>query len=91
MSKKVYNFDNIDRNFPFKSVKYPLFPKNQDNHEDLFIKNDKNIRKRKWLVKTLYSLNHRERKIINSRHICETPLTLEMIDNQLNISKERVR
>ena len=47
MSKKVYNFDNIDRNFPFKSMKYPLFPKNQDNHEDLFIKNDKNIRKRK--------------------------------------------
>ena len=88
---KKFIINNIDKNFPFKSMKYPLFSQNQDNHEDLFIKNNKNIRKRKWLLKTLDSLNLSERKIINSRYICETPSTLEVIDNQLNISKERVR
>ena len=35
------------------------------------------------------SLN--EKNIINSRPICESPMTLEEIGNKLKISKERVR
>ena len=68
-----------------------LVDNNQENIEDVFIKNDEKSRKKKWLFKALESLNQREKMIINSRHICETPLTLEKIGKKLNISKERVR
>ena len=37
------------------------------------------------------SLTDREKNIINKRHLSETPLTLENIGKELNISKERVR
>ena len=68
-----------------------LVDKNQDSPEEAFIKNDEKVRKKKWLTKALDSLNDREKIIINSRHICESPSTVEEIGNSLKISKERVR
>jgi len=68
-----------------------LVDNSQENIEDAFIKNDEKSRKKKWLVKALESLDEREKIIMNSRHICETPMTLEKIGEKLKISKERVR
>ena len=68
-----------------------LVDNSQENIEDAFIKNDEKLRKKKWLVKALEALDEREKIIINSRHMCESPMTLEKIGKKLNISKERVR
>ena len=68
-----------------------LVDNSQENIEDAFIKNDEKLRKKKWLVKALDALDEREKIIINSRHMCESPMTLEKIGKKLNISKERVR
>ena len=68
-----------------------LVDNTQENIEDAFIKNDEKLRKKKWLIKALETLDKREKIIINSRHMCESPLTLEKIGEQLKISKERVR
>jgi RNA polymerase sigma-32 factor len=68
-----------------------LVDNSQENIEDVFIKNDEKLRKKKWLVKALEALDEREKIIINSRHMCESPMTLEKIGKKLNISKERVR
>ena len=68
-----------------------LVDNSQENIEDAFIKNDEKLRKKKWLVKSLEALDEREKIIINSRHMCESPMTLEKIGKKLNISKERVR
>ncbi len=68
-----------------------LVDNNQDSPEEAFIKNDEKVKKKKWLSQALSSLNEREKIIINARHICETPLTLEDIGKELKISKERVR
>ena len=68
-----------------------LVDNSQENIEDAFIKNDEKSRKKKWLVKALESLDQREKIIMNSRHMCETPMTLEKIGEQLKISRERVR
>ena len=59
--------------------------------EDTAIKNDEIEKKRKWLSEAMSSLTEREKGIINKRHLCENPLTLESIGNELSISKERVR
>ena len=68
-----------------------LVDSKQESPEDAFIKNDEKTKKKEWLTQALSSLNEREKIIINSRHICETPLTLENIGKDLKISKERVR
>ena len=68
-----------------------LVDNSQENIEDAFIKNDEKSRKKKWLVKALDSLDQREKIIMNSRHMCENPMTLEKIGEKLKISKERVR
>ena len=68
-----------------------LVDNSQENIEDVFIKNDEKLRKKKWLAQALEALDEREKIIINSRHMCESPMTLEKIGKKLNISKERVR
>ena len=44
-----------------------------------------------WLEKALTKLNDREQIIIRKRHLQEDGLTLEVLGNELGISKERVR
>ena len=53
-------------------------------------KHDKKL-KQKWILQAMNKLNSREKFIINSRKIIETPKTLHEIGNILKISKERVR
>ena len=65
-----------------------LVDNKQESPEEAFIKNDEKVKKKEWLSQALSSLNEREKIIINSRHICETPLTLENIGKELKISKE---
>ena len=68
-----------------------LVDKYQESIEDSFIKKDEKSTKKKWLIKALDSLDSREKIIINARHMCQTPDTLEKIGIRLKISKERVR
>ena len=68
-----------------------LVDNSQENIEDALIKSDEKSRKKKWLIKALESLDPREKIIINSRHMSESPMTLEKIGLKLRISKERVR
>ena len=68
-----------------------LVDNSQENIEDALIKSDEKSRKKKWLIKALESLDPREKIIINSRHMSESPMTLEKIGLKLKISKERVR
>ena len=39
MNEKIYNFDNIDRDFLSKSMKSPLLSKDQDQSLTIFWKN----------------------------------------------------
>ena len=54
---------------------------------DLF---DSTVRKH-WIQSALHNLTARERQIILSRHLSETPMTLEAVGIVMSISKERVR
>jgi RNA polymerase sigma-32 factor len=54
---------------------------------DLF---DTTVRKH-WIQSALHKLTVRERQIILSRHLSESPMTLEAVGNVMSISKERVR
>ena len=54
---------------------------------DLF---DTTVRKH-WIQSALHKLTVRERQIILSRHLSETPMTLEGVGGVMSISKERVR
>ena len=55
-----------------------------------FIKDDRSFKKT-VISEALKILNDREVKIIKERYLSETNKTLEILGNQLNISKERVR
>lgn len=54
---------------------------------DLF---DTTVRKH-WIKSALHNLTPREQQIILSRHLAETPMTLEAVGVKMGISKERVR
>lgn len=54
---------------------------------DLF---DTTVRKH-WIQSALHKLTVRERQIILSRHLSESPMTLEAVGGVMSISKERVR
>ena len=84
MGAKVSNYDKEERKFLSRSMNAPLLSKEQEQSLT-------KLWKKKWLNKALDSLDHREKIIINSRHICESPDTLEKIGKKLKISKERVR
>ena len=55
------------------------------------LKNDINDNRKKVLKKSLDVLNDKEKHIILKRHLNYSPLTLESVGKDLNISKERVR
>lgn len=47
--------------------------------------------RRHWIEAAMNNLSPRERHIIISRHLSESPMTLENLGNFMHISKERVR
>ena len=61
------------------------------NPDEIVLNNDIYFHRRKVLKKSLKALNDKEKHIILKRHLNHTPLTLESVGKNLNISKERVR
>ena len=59
--------------------------------DEIILNNDIDSHRRKVLKKSLKALNDKEKHIILKRHLNHTPLTLESVGKNLNISKERVR
>ena len=62
-----------------------------ENPDQIALNNDINDNRKKVLKKSLDVLNDKEKHIILKRHLNYTPLTLESVGKDLNISKERVR
>ena len=62
-----------------------------ENPDQIALNNDINDNRKKVLNKSLDVLNDKEKHIILKRHLNYTPLTLESVGKDLNISKERVR
>ncbi len=48
-------------------------------------------RRSTWLREAVELLPEREQIIINKRHLCEEPMTLEQLGNRFGVSKERAR
>ncbi len=48
-------------------------------------------RRSTWLREAVKLLPEREQIIINKRHLCEEPLTLEQLGNRFGVTKERAR
>ena len=61
------------------------------NPDEITLNNDIHCHRKKILKKSLKALNDKEKHIILKRHLNHTPLTLESVGKNLNISKERVR
>ena len=61
------------------------------NQEELISKNEEEENLKSGLDIAMDSLKDREKYIIKSRILSETPLTLEELGSELNISRERVR
>jgi RNA polymerase sigma-32 factor len=62
-----------------------------ENPDQIVLNNDINDNRKKVIKKSLDVLNDKEKHIILKRHLNHTPLTLESVGKDLNISKERVR
>ena len=62
-------------------------PSPEDN---VTFSHDRAVRAR-WLAAALTDLPQREAAIIRSRHLSETPVTLEDLGRQFGVSKERIR
>ena len=62
-----------------------------ENPDQIALNNDINDNRKKVIKKSLDVLNDKEKHIILKRHLNHTPLTLESVGKDLNISKERVR
>ena len=61
------------------------------NPDEITLNNDIHCHRKKILKKSLKALNDKEKHIILKRHLNHSPLTLESVGKDLNISKERVR
>jgi RNA polymerase sigma-32 factor len=68
-----------------------LIEESRPNQEYLMIENDEYSSRKKKLAHALAQLNERERDVIASRHLSESPLTLEDLSKKYAISKERIR
>ena len=61
------------------------------NPDEITLNNDIHCHRKKILKESLKALNDKEKHIILKRHLNHSPLTLESVGKDLNISKERVR
>ncbi|WP_317992858.1 RNA polymerase sigma factor RpoH [Bartonella gliris] len=62
-----------------------------DNQEQILIEQDELKNRRSMLTHAIDNLNERERRIFKARRLSDTPLTLEELSSEFNISRERVR
>ena len=68
-----------------------LLADDRPNPEEIVIGMKDSQTRSEWLRSALKSLNEREQKIINDRHMQYDTVTLESLGTELGISKERVR
>jgi RNA polymerase sigma-32 factor len=62
-----------------------------DNAEQVMIRQDELETRRAMLKEALHVLNDREKRVFLARRLEENPLTLEELSKEFNISRERVR
>ena len=62
-----------------------------DNAEQVMIRQDELESRREMLKDALASLNDREKRVFMARRLEESPVTLEDLSQEFNISRERVR
>ena len=62
-----------------------------DDQETMLIQQDELEDRRAMLASALNVLNDREKRIFEARRLSETPLTLEELSGEFDISRERVR
>mgnify|MGYP001276606382 CR=1 FL=1 len=68
-----------------------LLKDNSDTQNTTYQKNNDGALKQKWILQAINKLDEREKFIINSRKLTDSPITLESLGKKFKISKERVR
>lgn len=66
-------------------------PDSRENQEDNFIKNEQEKALAGKIQSALLTLNERERNIVKSRILSETPMTLQNLADEYQVSRERIR
>lgn len=66
-------------------------PDDRDTPEHEVLQKSNSSALQQCLKTIMFCLNKREKQIINSRHLSESPSTLSSLSEELNISKERIR
>jgi RNA polymerase sigma-32 factor len=61
------------------------------DQETLLIETEENEKRLEAMINALDVLNDREKRVFEARRLAESPLTLEVLGNDLGISRERVR
>lgn len=62
-----------------------------DNQEEDFARREEMALRKDLIKRALHVLNDREKDILRSRHFREKPLTLEVLSQMYNVSRERIR
>ena len=68
-----------------------LLPETRPTPETIAINKQDSTGKRKLLSNAMKILNDRELRIFTERKLTDTPKTLDILSNEYNISKERIR
>ena len=68
-----------------------LLKDNSDTQNTTYQKNNDGALKQKWILQAINKLDEKEKFIINSRKLTDSPITLESLGKKFKISKERVR
>ncbi len=74
-----------------KTEKINLLESKEENQENKLSKFDENSKRKDLLLKSLKSLNEREKDIFIKRCLNDPPSTLETLSKIYNISRERIR
>ncbi len=68
-----------------------LLPETRPTPETMAINKQNSTSKRQLLSNAMKILNDRELRILTERKLTDTPKTLDILSNEYNISKERIR
>ncbi|MGL4226370.1 MAG: sigma factor-like helix-turn-helix DNA-binding protein, partial [Rickettsia sp.] len=68
-----------------------LLPESRPSPEAMAISRQDSTSKKKLLTNAMKVLNDRELRILTERKLTDTPKTLDILSNEYNISKERIR
>ena len=66
-------------------------PDDSPDQETLLADSEELEQRRAFLSEAMDALNERERRIFEARRLADTPLTLEQLSEEFNVSRERIR